>query len=64
MTTRVFIDGAAGTTGLEIADGGLYVAQEPNLLFLKDTDGDDVAGCECVNANAHCVPAVSLLIQL
>jgi len=39
----VFADGLHLPTGLEIADGGLYVAQEPNLVFLKDTDGDDKA---------------------
>ena len=39
----VFADGLHLPTGLEIADGGLYVAQEPNLVFLKDTDGDDRA---------------------
>ncbi|MEI7780634.1 MAG: PVC-type heme-binding CxxCH protein, partial [Planctomycetota bacterium] len=39
----VFADGLQLPTGLEIADGGLYVAQEPNLVFLKDTNGDDKA---------------------
>lgn len=39
----VFADGLHLPTGLELADGGLYVAQEPNLLFLKDIDGDDKA---------------------
>ena len=39
----VFADGLHLPTGLEIADGGLYVAQEPNLVFLRDTDGDDKA---------------------
>jgi putative heme-binding domain-containing protein len=39
----VFADGLHLPTGLEIADGGLYVAQEPNLVFLKDTNGDDKA---------------------
>jgi glucose/arabinose dehydrogenase len=29
--------------GLELADGGAYVSLQPNLHFLKDTDGDDVA---------------------
>ena len=38
-----FADGLHLPTGLEIADGGLYVAQEPNLVFLQDTDGDDRA---------------------
>ena len=39
----VFAGGLHLPTGLEIADGGCYVAQEPNLVFLKDTDGDDRA---------------------
>ncbi|NCY01814.1 MAG: hypothetical protein EBX36_02625, partial [Planctomycetia bacterium] len=39
----VFADGLHLPTGLELADGGLYVAQEPNLVFLRDTDGDDRA---------------------
>ena len=30
-------------TGHELGDGGVYVAQEPNLMFLKDTDGDGKA---------------------
>lgn len=40
---KVFADGLHLPTGLELADGGCYVAQEPNLVFLKDTDGDDRA---------------------
>ena len=39
----VFAGGLHLPTGLEVADGGCYVAQEPNLVFLKDTDGDDRA---------------------
>jgi len=39
----VFADGLHLPTGLELGDGGVYVAAQPNLLFLKDTDGDDVA---------------------
>lgn len=39
----VFAAGLHLPTGLEIADGGCYVAQEPNLVFLKDTNGDDIA---------------------
>jgi putative heme-binding domain-containing protein len=39
----VFAGGLHLPTGLEIADGGCYVAQEPNLVFLKDIDGDDKA---------------------
>ncbi len=39
----IFADGLHLPTGLELGDGGVYVAQQPNLLFLKDTDGDDKA---------------------
>jgi glucose/arabinose dehydrogenase/lysophospholipase L1-like esterase len=39
----VFADKLHVPTGLEVADGGVYVAQQPNLMFLKDTNGDDVA---------------------
>lgn len=36
----VFADGLHLPTGIELGDGGAYVAQQPNLVFLKDTDGD------------------------
>ncbi len=39
----VFADGLHLPTGIELGDGGAYVAQQPNLMFLKDTNGDDVA---------------------
>jgi len=39
----VFADGLHVPTGIELADGGAYVAAQPNLLFLKDTDGDGKA---------------------
>lgn len=39
----VFADKLHVPTGIELGDGGAYVAQQPNLLFLKDTNGDDVA---------------------
>lgn len=39
----VFADGLHQPTGFEIGHGGAYVAQQPDILFLKDTDGDDVA---------------------
>ncbi len=39
----VFADGLHVPTGIELGDGGVYVAQQPNLMFLKDTDGDDKA---------------------
>ena len=39
----VFADGLHVPTGIELGDGGAYVAEQPDLLFLKDTDGDDRA---------------------
>jgi putative membrane-bound dehydrogenase-like protein len=40
---KVFASGLHQPTGFEIGHGGAYVAQQPDVLFLKDTDGDDVA---------------------
>lgn len=39
----VFADGLHIPTGIELGDGGAYVAQQPNLVFLQDTNGDDKA---------------------
>ncbi|GAA4433770.1 PVC-type heme-binding CxxCH protein [Bremerella cremea] len=39
----VFADGLHVPTGIELGDGGAYVAQQPNLMFLADKDGDDKA---------------------
>jgi glucose/arabinose dehydrogenase len=39
----VFADKLHVPTGIELGDGGVYVAQQPNLMFLKDTNGDDKA---------------------
>ncbi len=41
--STVFADGLYLPTGIELANGGCYVGQSPDVLFLKDTDGDDVA---------------------
>jgi putative membrane-bound dehydrogenase-like protein len=40
---KVFARGLHQPTGFEIGNGGVYVAQQPDLLFMTDTDGDDVA---------------------
>ena len=42
-TVKVFAGGLHQPTGFELGHGGAYVAQQPDVLFLKDTDGDDVA---------------------
>ena len=39
----VFADGLTNPTGFEFYNGGVFVAQAPDLLFLQDTDGDDRA---------------------
>ena len=39
----VFADGLHNPTGFEFYNGGVIVAQAPDLVFLKDTDGDDKA---------------------
>jgi putative heme-binding domain-containing protein len=41
--STVFADGLYLPTGIELANGGCYVGQSPDILFLKDTNGDDVA---------------------
>lgn len=41
--STVFAEGLYLPTGIELANGGCYVAQSPDVLYLKDTDGDDVA---------------------
>src|ERR1043166_7107803 len=39
----VFADGLNLATGLLLGNGGVYVGQAPHLLFLQDTNHDDVA---------------------
>jgi glucose/arabinose dehydrogenase len=38
-----FVEGLFMPSGLELGDGGLYVAQGTELMHFKDTDGDDRA---------------------
>ena len=38
-----FADGLYLPTGFEFGDGGVYVAAQPNMLFLKDSKGGDHA---------------------
>lgn len=40
---KVFAGGLHQPTGFELGHGGAFVAVQPDLLFLKDTDGDDRA---------------------
>ncbi len=38
---KVFAGGLHQPTGFEIGRDGVFVAQQPDVLFLQDTDGDD-----------------------
>jgi glucose/arabinose dehydrogenase len=40
---KTFADKLHNPTGFEFWNGGILIAQAPDLIFLKDTDGDDVA---------------------
>ena len=40
---KVFAGGLHQPTGFELGRDGVYVAQQPDILYLKDTDGDDRA---------------------
>ena len=41
--STVFADGLYLPTGIELANGGCYVGQSPDVYFLKDVNGDDIA---------------------
>ncbi len=40
---KVFAGGLHQPTGFEIGRGGVYIAQQPDILFVQDLDGDDKA---------------------
>src|SRR5882762_2668899 len=44
----VFADGLNLATGILLGNGGAYVGQAPDLLFLQDTNHDDVADTRTV----------------
>ena len=48
----VFAGGLHCPTGFEFANGGVLIAQAPDLMFLKDTDGDDKADVRAASALA------------
>ncbi len=41
--STVYADRLHLPIGIELGDGGVYVSQMPNMMFLKDSDGDDKA---------------------
>jgi putative heme-binding domain-containing protein len=42
-TVKIFKEGLNIPAGIAIGNGGVYVTNSPDVLFLKDTDGDDKA---------------------
>lgn len=40
--SHTFADALHQPTGFELGHGGVFVAQQPDVLFLQDTDGDDL----------------------
>ncbi len=47
-TVKVFAEGLNIPSGIAVGHGGVWVANAPDLLFLEDTDGDDVADKQTV----------------
>jgi putative heme-binding domain-containing protein len=45
-TVKVFKEGLNIPCGIVHGNGGVYVTKSPDVLFLKDVDGDDVADTE------------------
>lgn len=41
--STVFADDLQIPLSFELGDGGVYISEEPHLIFIKDTDGDDKA---------------------
>ena len=44
----VFADGFNLATGIQLGNGGVYLGQAPDLYFLQDTNGDDIADTRLV----------------
>ncbi len=42
-SVKIFAEGLNIPSGIAVGHGGVWVANSPDLLFLEDTDGDDVA---------------------
>ncbi len=42
-SSQTFADGLHQPTGFELGHGGVFVAQQPDILLLHDEDGNDVA---------------------
>ncbi len=42
-TVKIFAEGLNIPSGIAVGHGGVWVANAPDLLFLEDTNGDDIA---------------------
>jgi putative membrane-bound dehydrogenase-like protein len=51
---KVFADDLHQPTGFEIGHGGVYVARQPDILFIKDTNGDDKADTSEIALTGFC----------
>ena len=51
---KVFADDLHQPTGFEIGHGGVYIAQQPDIFFVKDTDGDDKADTKEIALTGFC----------
>ena len=47
-TVKVFAEGLNIPSGIAVGHGGVWVANAPDLLFLEDTNGDDVSDKQTV----------------
>jgi len=47
-SVKIFADGLNIPSGIAVGHGGVWVANAPDILFLEDTDGDDVADRQSV----------------
>ena len=50
---KIFADDLHNPTGFEFWNGGVLVAQAPDLVFLKDTNGDDKADVASRSCSRH-----------
>jgi len=47
-SVKIFAEGLNIPSGIAVGHGGVWVANAPDILFLEDTDGDDVADRQSV----------------
>lgn len=47
-TVKIFAEGLNIPSGIAVGHGGVWVANAPDILFLEDTNGDDVADKQTV----------------